>query len=79
MHTNVGACRTHEGGLGTNKSALELTWRDRNTAPHADPPRDRNQDLNIALNSDSVTTDLIYIFDALRPVQSIELCEGWKT
>ena len=25
MHTNLGACRTHEGGLVTNKSAQELT------------------------------------------------------
>ena len=35
--TNLGACHTHEGGSGTNKSAQELTWRDRKlllTLPH---------------------------------------------
>ena len=32
MRTNVGACRTHEGGSGTNKSAQELTLKDRKTA-----------------------------------------------
>ena len=29
VHTNLGACCTHEGVSGTNKSALELTRRGR--------------------------------------------------
>ena len=28
MRTNVGTCRTHEGGSGTNKSAQELARRE---------------------------------------------------
>ena len=45
VRTNLGACRTHEGESGTNKSAQELTRRDRKTAPHSVPPRDRTQGL----------------------------------
>ena len=26
MRTNLAACRTHEGGSGTNKSEQDLTW-----------------------------------------------------
>ena len=39
--TNLGACRTHEGGSGTNRSAQALTRRDRKTVPHPALPRDR--------------------------------------
>ena len=34
----VGGCRTHKGGSGTNKPAQELTRRDRKTAAHPAPP-----------------------------------------
>ena len=36
----LGACHMHEEGTGTNKSAQELTWRDRKTVPHDAPPED---------------------------------------
>ena len=47
VRTHLGACRTHEGGSGTNKSAQELTRRDRKTVPHPAPPGDRTQGLRI--------------------------------
>ena len=43
VHTNVGACHTHKGGSGTNKSAHELTRRDRKSVPHPAPPGDQTQ------------------------------------
>ena len=33
VRTNLGACRTHEVGSDTNKSAQELTRRDRSAVP----------------------------------------------
>ena len=36
------ACRTHEGGSGTNKSAQELTRGDRKTCPSPCPTRGSN-------------------------------------
>ena len=43
VRINLGACRTHKGGYGsgTNKSAQELTRRERETAPHPAPPGDQ--------------------------------------
>ena len=58
VRTNLGPCRTHEGGLGTNKSEQELTRRDRkHTVPHPAPPRGSNPGSS-DLNSDSLTTEL---------------------
>ena len=37
LRTHSGACCTHEGGSGTNKSAQELTRRDRKTVSHPAP------------------------------------------
>ena len=31
VHTNLDRFHTHEEGSGTNKSAQELTWKDRKT------------------------------------------------
>ena len=38
VHTNLGACGTHEGGSGTNQSAQELYPRDRKTVAHSALP-----------------------------------------
>ena len=61
--TDLGACRTHEGGRGrggggsgTNKSAHELTRKDRNcTSPC---PAMGSNPGSSDLNSDSLTTEL---------------------
>ena len=48
----MGACRAHEvgrGGSGINKSAPELTRRDRKTIPHPAPPGDQTQGLRICI------------------------------
>ena len=45
--THLGACRTHEGGSDTKKSAQELSRRDRKTVSHPAPPGDRTQGLRI--------------------------------
>ena len=58
MRTNLGVCRTHEGGSGTNKSAQELTRRDRKTAPHPAPLWDRTNPGSLDLNSGTLTTEL---------------------
>ena len=55
MHTNLDACRTHEGELGTNKSAQELTQRDRK-APSCSSRRWNPGFFH--LNSDALTTEL---------------------
>ena len=52
VRTNLGACGTREGGSHTNKSALELTQRDRKTIAHPAPPWDQNQ--VFGLNSDAL-------------------------
>ena len=47
LRTHLGACQLsytrkgvgRGGGLGTNKSAQELTQRDRKTVPHPAPPQ----------------------------------------
>ena len=36
-----------EGGSGANKSAQELTWKDKKPVPHSTPPGDRTQGLRI--------------------------------
>ena len=51
VRTNLSACCTHERGSGTNKSAEELTPRDRKTVPHPAPPRDRTQGLQTLVTS----------------------------
>ena len=56
-HPNLGACRTHEVGSGTNKSAQELTRRDRKTDFHSDPARGSNPGC-AHLNSNSLITEL---------------------
>ena len=56
MLTNLGACRTHEGGSGANKSAQQLTRRGRKTARHPVPPGDRTQDLRIGIPTRALTT-----------------------
>ena len=56
---HVGACRTHEGGSGTNESAQELIRRDRNICPLPCPTKGSNLGSSY-LNSDALTT-------ALRP------------
>ena len=43
MRTHLGACRTHEEGSGTNKSAQEWARRDRKTIPRLASPGDRTQ------------------------------------
>ena len=61
MRTHLGACRTHEGGSGTNKSAQELIRRDRKkTCPLPCPARGSNPESS-DLNSDAVTTELSYV------------------
>ena len=40
VHTKGGGARGGGEGSGTNKSAQELTRRDRNTVPHPAPPGD---------------------------------------
>ena len=57
----MGACRTHEGGSGTNKSAQELTRRYRKTSSHPAPPGGSNP-RSSDLNSDPLTSELISIF-----------------
>ena len=53
MRTNMGVRCMHihtkgvGGESGTNKSAQELTQRDRRTVPHPAPPRDLTQGLQI--------------------------------
>ena len=47
IRTNLGACRTQEGGSGTNKTAQVLSRRDRKIVPHPAPPGDRTQDLRL--------------------------------
>ena len=47
VRANMGACRTHEGGSGTNKPAHELIRRDRKTVANPAPPGDRTQGLRI--------------------------------
>ena len=69
VRTTVGACRTHEGESGTNKSAQELTWRDRKTALHPAPPVDQGSS---NLNSDALTTEL------RPPIPATKFCpEQW--
>ena len=43
--TNLGVCRTHEGGSGTNKPAQELTQRGRKTVSYPVLPGDQTQGL----------------------------------
>ena len=57
VYTYLGACCTHEVGSGTNKSAQELTWRDRKTVPHPAPPGDRTQGHRIIIPT-PLTTEL---------------------
>ena len=49
VRITVGACRRHEGGSGKNKSAQELTRRDRQSVSHPAPPGDRTQTDNLSL------------------------------
>ena len=46
MRTHVGACHTHNGGSGTNKSAQELL-RGTEKTPYTAPPGDQTQGLRI--------------------------------
>ena len=46
---NVGACRAHEGGSGTKRSAQELTRRDIKYVGHPAPPGDRTPGLRIGI------------------------------
>ena len=57
VRTNLGACRTHEGGSGTNKSAQELTRRDKISLSYPAPPGDQTQGLWMK-NSNTLTTEL---------------------
>ena len=74
VRTNRGACRTHEGGSGTNKSAQELTRRDRKTVPHSASPGDRTR------GSGKVSK----LFSGLEPVHYDKRCghqmknRGWS-
>ena len=45
--TNLGVCRTHEGGSEMNKSAQVLTQGDRETVLHPAPPMDQTQGLRV--------------------------------
>ena len=46
MCAHMWGCAVHtKGGSGTNKSAQELTWRNRKAVPHPAPPRHRPQGL----------------------------------
>ena len=56
VRTNLGACCSHEGGSGTNKSAQELTQRDRKNCPSSCRTWGSNP-WSSDLNSDSLTTD----------------------
>ena len=47
VFTNLGSCRTHDGGSGTNTAAQELTRRDRKPCPHPASPGDPIQGLPI--------------------------------
>ena len=47
VRTNLGACRHHKGGSGTNTSAQELTRMDRKPVSHSASPVDRTQGLPI--------------------------------
>ena len=59
MRTNLDECHTHEEGSDTNKSAQALTRRDRKTAPHPTPSRDRGSNpRSSGVNSDALTTEL---------------------
>ena len=51
VRTALDACRTHEGGPDTNKSAQELTRRDREAVPNPAQQRDRIQDLRIIIST----------------------------
>ena len=58
VRTHLDACRTHEGGSGTDKSAQELTLRDNKNLLIA-LPRQVIEPRVFGFESDSLTTELI--------------------
>ena len=58
VRTLLGACHTHEGGSGTNRSTQELTRRDRKTVAHPAPARGSNPPGSSDLNSNHWATSL---------------------
>ena len=64
--TNLGVCRTHKGGSGTNKSAQQLTRRDRKNSPC--PTRGSNPGSS-DFNSEALTTELLPLSWSMEPTQ----------
>ena len=75
MRANVGACRTHEGGSGTNKSAQGLARKDRKTVAHPVPPgrgsNPESSDLNSTIAKSSGYIDDTLCFKPSQPQRVI--------
>ena len=61
---HLGACRTHEGGSGTNESALELTQGDRKSVSSPCPTKGSNH------GSSDLKSDAVLLSDVIRVVLS---------